>query len=66
MQEENKIAQLVFLKQNNFFSISKTFLFGQEKPDIKEKNSSIPVTLKIILGRQVCRPCLSRATSLSA
>jgi hypothetical protein len=31
-------------------------LLGQEKPDNQEKNSSIPVTLKIILGRQTCRP----------
>jgi hypothetical protein len=39
MQEENKIAQLVFQNKTNFLSISKTlaFLFGQEKPDNQEK-----------------------------
>jgi hypothetical protein len=41
MQEENKIAQLVFLKQNKFSTISKTlaFLFEQEKPDNQEKTA---------------------------
>jgi hypothetical protein len=40
MQEESKIAQLVFLKQNKFsfyFQNTRVFLFGQEKPDNQEK-----------------------------
>jgi hypothetical protein len=42
MQEENKIAQLVFLNKTNFLTISKTlaFWFGQEKPDKKKQLNS--------------------------
>jgi hypothetical protein len=60
--------KLAFFSKKKILSISKTltFLFGQEKPDNQEKNSSIPVTLKIIIGRQTCRPAQTRATNLSA
>jgi hypothetical protein len=62
MQEENIIAQLVFIKENKFsFYFRNTSFFVWTR-----KNSSIPVTLKIILGRQTCRPAQTRVTNLSA
>jgi hypothetical protein len=45
MQEENKIAQLIFLNKTNFLSISKTlaFLFGQE--NLISENHTRPTSL---------------------
>jgi hypothetical protein len=48
MQEENKIAQLVFLKQNtfSFYFQNTSFFIRQEKPDNQEKPAQFQSHLK--------------------